>query len=133
MIVVSGPPACGKSTIAGLLGEKLRIKVIDKDDFLERRLDQLEMYDLASRSRCSREADVDFEDEARKLDSAIVVSYWRRPHDQSDSGTPSEWLLELDNLIEVACYCKPDVAVQRFTSRVRHAGHLDDQRSIEDF
>ena len=54
------------------------------------------------------------------------MSWWRHPASTSASGTPVEWLSELQNgLIEVHCVCDPEVALARFMSRTRHSGHLD--------
>jgi hypothetical protein len=45
----------------------------------------------------------------------------------------NEWLSELrGNLIEVNCICDPAIAVQRFKSRTRHDGHLDQFKSPAD-
>jgi len=48
------------------------------------------------------------------------------------SGTPTEWLGELPDPIELWCRCDPEVAVRRFRSRRRHPGHGDDQRSSDE-
>jgi hypothetical protein len=47
-----------------------------------------------------------------------------------DSGTPTEWLFDLSELIvHVRCICPAEVAAERFTSRTRHPGHLDGLRT----
>jgi adenylate kinase family enzyme len=124
-IIVSGLPASGKSTLAQALGAVLGLLVIDKDDFLERHLVDRASFSAGYREESSRRADQEFEDAARQADSAILVSHWRHPKSESQSGTPTEWLRELDDAVEIYCVCSPPVAVERFRSRVRHPGHGD--------
>ena len=137
MIVVSGLPASGKSTLARNLGTELGLEVIDKDDFLERYLTRGSSFDTEHRQQSSRLADREFESAARRAGSAILVSHWRHPDSDSASGTPSEWLREFNHLVEVFCDRTPLTAVHRFQSRHRHPGHGDSRwsrgASIEQF
>ena len=67
---------------------------------------------------------------AKASRGAVLASWWRHPHSQQPSGTPTEWLAGLPGeLIEVHCRCSPRVAVARFISRSRHPGHLDSEHS----
>jgi hypothetical protein len=51
----------------------------------------------------------------------------------SDSGTPTDWLSRLSEVIvNVRCVCPPEVASTRFSRRRRHPGHLDEERSPAD-
>jgi glucokinase len=62
-----------------------------------------------------------------------VVSWWKHPRSQGDSGTPIEWLRELrKGIVEVHCECAPQLAVERFRRRERHPGHLDGRWSKEE-
>ncbi len=127
--MVSGLPASGKSTLAHSLGRELGFAVIDKDDFLEELLEPIEKFDAEFRSRSSREADKRFEAAASPVENGILVSHWRRPGEQLESGTPTEWLGKFDGLIEIACLCSAMTAVQRFKNRNRHPGHGDGMRN----
>jgi hypothetical protein len=125
MIIVSGLPASGKSTLARNLATELGLAVIDKDDFLTRHLMGRSYFDAEYRQKSSRLADREFEDAAHQAGSAVLVSHWRHPDSDSTSGTPSDWLRGFDDLVEVFCDCTPLTAVQRFSSRHRHPGHGD--------
>lgn len=74
----------------------------------------------------SRLADAQFETAARRLEQAVLCSFWRQPGSDSESGTPSAWLLEPGiRALEVVCRCPPAVAARRFLQRSRHASHQD--------
>jgi len=127
IIAITGLPASGKTTVARLLGEELGFAVIDKDDFLETLLGSVQEFDAEFRFRCSREADVRFQEAARTAGDVILVSHWQGPDEQRDSGTPSAWLREFDNVIEIACQCSVATALERFRGRKRHPGHGDNR------
>ncbi len=113
--------------MARLLGEELGFVVIDKDDFLETLLGSVQEFDAEFRYRCSREADKQFERAAREAGDAILVSHWKGPDEDRESGTPSAWLREFDSVIEIVCQCSVATAVRRFKSRSRHLGHGDNR------
>lgn len=127
IIVITGLPASGKTTLAHLLGEELGFVVIDKDDFLEALLGSVQEFDAEFRNKCSRMADRQFEEAARAAGNVILVSHWQGPDEHRESGTPSAWLREFDDVIEIACQCPVTTAVQRFVGRSRHPGHGDNR------
>lgn len=130
IIVITGLPASGKTTLARLLGEELGFLVIDKDDFLEELLASVQEFNADFRHRSSREADRQFEEAARAAGDVILVSHWQGPDERRESGTPSSWLREFDSVIEIACKCSVKTAVQRFRSRNRHLGHGDNRSDL---
>jgi shikimate kinase len=130
-IVVTGLPGAGKTTVGRELAASLRVPFLDKDDFLDDLLDQSKRP-LEQRPKLSRSADVAFEAQARLKEEAVLVSFWRRPELSLSSGTPTEWIAELADPVELWCRCDPDVAVARFRARRRHPGHGDDHRSHEE-
>ena len=128
-VVVTGLPGSGKSTLARNLSPLLGIELIDKDDFLEQRLDEYASVDATLRSTLSRKADEDMRVRAEASNGAVLVSFWRRDELSEASGTPTRWLFDLPNVVEVHCQCDPNTAVERFRSRRRHEGHGDETRS----
>jgi glucokinase len=132
-VVVTGVPGSGKSWLANKLEPLLRLKVIDKDDFLEELFAVRGVGDATWRRALSRESDQLFEREARHSEGAFLVSFWHQRGMNPDSGTPTAWLAELPAVfVTLRCECPAEIAAARFRGRKRHAGHLDDSRSFED-
>jgi len=57
LVVVSGLPASGKSTVGAALAERLGMPIIDKDAILEALFETLGSPDLLERRRLSRASD----------------------------------------------------------------------------
>ena len=132
-LIVTGIPASGKSTIARALSEALELKMWDKDEILEDLFKKKGIGDVRWRTLLSRAADEILQERARESESSVIVSWWRHPASTLASGTPIEWLSELQgNIIEVNCICDPAIAVKRFKSRIRHSGHLDQLKANAD-
>lgn len=124
VVVVSGLPASGKSTLARQIAPLLDLPVIDKDDLLEASFPSGEVSS-DQRFRLSREADATLRRLVRGSLGAVVASHWRRPELSTSSGTPTEWLSLLPQVVEVYCACDPHTAAERFVNRRRHPGHGD--------
>ena len=132
-LIVTGIPASGKSTVARALSEELGLEMLDKDEILEDLFNEKGVGDVHWRTVLSRTADEILREQASRTESSIIVSWWRHPASTLVSGTPIEWLSELPGvLIEISCICDPAIAVERFKSRIRHRGHLDQFKSSAD-
>jgi hypothetical protein len=132
-VVVSGLPGSGKTTLAGQLASPFKLPVIDKDAILEELFEGRGVGDAAWRRSLSRESDALMRERAMASGGAILVSFWRLAGMAADSGTPTDWLRELDgSVVNVHCVCAPEIAAQRFLRRHRHPGHLDIERPYED-
>lgn len=128
-IVVSGLPASGKTSIGKALASELALPFLDKDLFLETLFDERGIGDGDWRRRLSMEADIQFEAEACRFKTAVLVSHWR-PGAVLNTGTPTEWIDDhFSRIVEVHCACSPETAAGRFYGRRRHRGHLDDHRT----
>ena len=105
----------------------------DKDEILEDLFNERGIGDVEWRSTLSRDADEILKEQVCQSDGSVVVSWWRHPASLLASGTPIEWVSELKGtLIEVNCVCDPAIAVERFKSRTRHSGHLDQLKANAD-
>lgn len=132
-LIVSGIPASGKSTIARALSKALGLEMLDKDEILEDLFDKKGIGDAPWRTALSRTADEILRERASQSESSVIVSWWRHPASTSASGTSTEWLSNLPgSLIEVNCVCDPMIAAQRFKTRIRHSGHLDQFKTHTD-
>lgn len=129
-VVVSGVPGSGKSTLGREVARGLDIAFLDKDDYLDALFDSEPLTE--TRSVLSRRADDQFISDALGTGDAVVVSFWRRPELSTTSGTPTAWLEQSVDLVEVFCDCPPSVAVRRFEARRRHVRHDDESRSTTD-
>ena len=131
--IVTGIPVSGKSTIARALSKALGLEMWDKDEILEDLFNEKGVGDIHWRTNLSRSADEILQERARQSDSSIIVSWWRHPASTLASGTSTKWLSNLTGmLIEVNCVCDPAIAAERFKSRTRHRGHLDQLKSYAD-
>ena len=132
-LIVTGIPASGKSTLARALSETLGLELWDKDEILEDLFNRKGIGDVHWRTILSRTADEILRERARQSESSVIVSWWRHPASTLASGTATEWLSDLRGIvIEVNCICDPAIAVERFKSRIRHSGHLDQFKSHAD-
>lgn len=132
-LILTGIPASGKSTIARALSKALGLDMWDKDEILEDLFNKKGIGDVHWRTNLSRAADEILIEQVCNSDGSVIVSWWRHPASTLASGTPIEWLSELRGpLIEVNCICDPAIAVERFKSRIRHSGHLDQFKTYDD-
>lgn len=128
-IVVSGMPASGKTTLAIKLAEALALPLLDKDHILEALFAGEGVITPRMRQRLSRASDDVLAAVAAASQGAVIVSFWRHPAMDGQSGTPTDWLSGLsDAVVEVHCTCSPDLAARRFLGRERHPGHNDASR-----
>ena len=108
LVVLTGLPASGKSTIGRVLAEHLGAPFFDKDAFLEALFETQGSGDVECRQRLSRKADVDFQEAVRSEPLAVAASWWRHPRATSVSGTEAWWLQDwVTRTVEVPCACSP--------------------------
>lgn len=126
LVVVSGLPASGKSTVGAVLSERLSMPLIDKDTILEALFDTLGSPDRDERTRLSRASDEVLYRLAESSQRSILVNWWN--HDSA----PQRLRDIASSLVEVHCDCPVEVAAARFQERRRHPGHHDGSLSAEE-
>jgi predicted kinase len=126
LVLVTGPPASGKSTLAGPLAAELGLPLIGKDLIKEALFDALGTGDRAwSRRLGAASYEVLFA-VAGALPAAVL--------DANLGPEAAPRLRALDaRLVEVFCRCPGDEVQRRFTARAphRHPGHVDHELTPE--
>jgi len=131
-IIVTGLPASGKSSVGKAIAAAFELELLDKDDILESMFEEGDGSPDVRR-HLSRHADEILRQKALDSNGAVVVSWWRHPKSQIDTGTPIDWLSSLKGcLVQLDCRCDAFVAATRFHSRKRHPGHLDESKSFDE-
>jgi AAA domain len=124
-VLVGGVPGSGKTTLAGQLAPLLGLPLIAKDAIKEALMSALgPPRDVAESQRWGRAAVLAMLTVARSSPGAVLDSTWYAytiPHVQ---GLPGP-------IVEVRCVVDLEEAKRRYRARtpMRHAGHLDDQRT----
>jgi len=121
VIVVSGAPGAGKSTVATALAEGLRWPVLALDTIKEALADVLGLGEVDWSDRVGdAAAEVVFRLSAR-FPQVVAEGWWRGARRERALG-------EFAGALEVFCYCDPQLAVSRMRSRHgagRHPIHRD--------
>jgi len=128
-VIVSGPPASGKSTLAPQVAALLGLPLIAKDTIKDALMGVLEVSDVDASRRLGRASvRAMLAVAAQSPIGAVIESNFYRSLARA----------ELDALpgrvIELFCRCSPDVAWDRYRSRARtrHAGHFDHDRTRDE-
>jgi predicted kinase len=129
VVVVTGIPASGKTTLATALSAQLGWPLISKDVVKEALFDSLGTGDLQWSQRLGRAGHVVMYSLAAPIPRVILEAHFQR-------GVAEPELLALDRrMVQVYCRCPVDLATQRYRSRIgdpdRHAGHLPEHQSDE--
>jgi predicted kinase len=120
LVLVTGPPASGKTTLAVPLAAALDLPLIGKDLIKEALFDALGTGDRAWSRRLGKASYEVLYTVAGALPAAVL--------DANLGPEAAPRLHALDaHLIEVFCRCPADEVERRFSSRAptRHAGHVD--------
>lgn len=125
MVVVTGPSAAGKTTIARELAARLRLPLIAKDTIKEALFDALGSGDLAWSQRLGEAtylAMLAIAEESVAAGSGLVLeANFIRGAESRLAALPA-------CLVQVHCSAPLEVLVERYASRERHPGHVDDAR-----
>jgi predicted kinase len=124
LILVTGAPAAGKSTLARALAQDLDLPLLSKDEIKESLFETLGVGDVEWSRRLGAAAMEILMLTAREVTSVIIECNFNPNYASriTDLARP---------VIEVFCRVSPDVATRRFASRIRHEGHRDAERLRE--
>jgi predicted kinase len=128
-VVVSGPPASGKSSLAPALAVELTLPLIAKDTIKDALMSVLPVPDIETSRRLGR-ASVQAMlavAAASPLGAVIESNFYR-------SVARAELARLPGSVIEVFCRCDAAVATARYRERAgsRHAGHFDSIRNADE-
>lgn len=128
-VVVSGPPASGKSTLAPAIADRLGLPLLAKDVIKDALMSVLPVPDVAASQELGRAAVAAMLALARDCPSgAVLESNFRRT-------VAADALRALPGpVVEVFCRCSQEVATRRYQERAgtRHAGHFDHLRARDE-
>jgi predicted kinase len=124
-VVVSGPPASGKTTLARALAPALGLPLIAKDTIKQALMTMLPVRDVPASAAIGAASVAALLAVAAEAPGAVLESVWRRSRAAAElAGLPG-------SVVEVFCRCDQAVAAQRYASRAdsRAAGHFDAERT----
>ena len=125
-VVVSGPPASGKTTLARALAPALGLPLIAKDTIKQALMTVLPVPAVPASRTIGRASVAALLAVAAEAPAAVLESVWHRSYAVADLGNLP------GSLVEVFCRCDPAIAAERYARRAgtRSAGHFDAERTI---
>ena len=128
LVVVTGMPSSGKTTIAEGLAGRLRLPLIAKDEIKESLYESLG-GDVSASARLGASAYVLIFALARRMLTSgvalIVEANFFRDQESDFAALPGH------RLVQFHCQAPLGVLVERYASRSRHAGHHDAEKIKE--
>lgn len=125
LVVVTGPPAAGKTTVGRQLAARLRLPLLAKDTIKEALFDALGTGELAWSQRLGQAtyvAMLGLAEESVAAGASLVLEA------NFVCGGESRLAALPARFVQVHCSAPLEVLVERYRSRVRHPGHVDSER-----
>jgi predicted kinase len=123
-VVVTGPPAAGKSTLSRSLADELDLPLLAKDALKQELVDSLGAPDVEVSRELGRAAVRLLLAAARDVGRGVVDSVW------VDRDVAVRDLTALGDVVEVFCRADLDLMRRRYRERAptKPAGHFDGER-----
>jgi predicted kinase len=129
LLVVTGMPSSGKTTVAEGLASRLRLPLIAKDEIKESLYESLGADDVAASGRLGAAAyELLFVLAATMLESGvsvIVEANFFRGQEPSFAALPPH------RLVQLHCESPLPILLDRYGKRIRHPGHHDAEKIKE--
>ncbi len=127
LVVVQGPPAAGKTTVARGIAAALRVPLIAKDTIKEALFDGLGAGDLAWSQRLGAGTYLAM---LALLEDAVAAGASVVAEANFVCGSEIEARLAAlpARFVQVHCSAPLDLLLERYGGRERHAGHVDSER-----
>ena len=128
-VIVSGPPASGKSTLAPQVASALGLPLIAKDTIKDALMSVLDVPDVDTSRQLGRASVRAMLAVAGQspIGAVIESNFYRSVAGAELNALPGR-------VVELFCRCSGDVAWDRYRSRAgtRHAGHFDHDRTRDE-
>ena len=128
LVVITGMPAAGKSTLAKSLRRELGLPLIVRDEIKERLYEELGTGDIEWSNRLGSAAFgllFDFAAVLLQSGTAVIVeANFFRGSEPQFSALPEH------RVVQIHCAAPLDVLVSRYTDRPRHPGHHDAEKVL---
>jgi predicted kinase len=126
VVVVTGPPAAGKTTIARGIAERLRLPLIAKDTIKEALFDGLGASDVEWSQRLGAATYLVLDalvGESVRMGASLVLeaNFARGEAEAQLAALPARF-------VQVHCSAPLDLLLERYGERRRHPGHVDAER-----
>lgn len=125
LVVVTGPPAAGKTTVARGLAGRLRLPLIAKDTIKEALFDGLGTGDLAWSQRLG---EATYRVMLELAEASVTAGAGLVLEANFVRGREHELAALPVRFVQVHCSAPLEVLLERYGSRERHPGHVDAER-----
>lgn len=129
LVVVTGMPSSGKTTVAEGLARRLRMTLIAKDDIKESLYDSLGADDVAASARLG-DAAYALIFELTRATLAVGASLIVEANFFTDQAADFSSLPE-HRTVQLHCHAPLPTLLERYAARSRHAGHRDAEKIKE--
>lgn len=125
-VVVSGPPASGKTTLARAIAPALGLPLIAKDTIKQALMTVLPVPDIETSRLIGTASVAAMLAVATETAGAVLESVWHRSYAKAGLHRLGP------GIVEVFCRCRPEIAAQRYALRAgtRAPGHFDAERTV---